>query len=133
MDQQESGVPKWIWVIVIIISIIAIGLVLLVTLTPVTEDASSSSTPKQWSCPDGYPSVNITYQGDKPYCFYQGKDSSRGDIAQKPFAEAVAACNADQTCIGLNTNGWYKQTVTPYSEWKTWSDDPAEGFYMKAI
>lgn len=83
------------------------------------------------SCPYG----GVTYidsNSGTQYCFYQGKDSGAGDIGFAAGGKAVAACQADSTCLGFNSNGFYKKSLNPYTKWSTWTKDPAQGFYTKA-
>ncbi|KAG2496689.1 hypothetical protein HYH03_005107 [Edaphochlamys debaryana] len=46
-------------------------------------------------------------------------DHNGDDISQKgSIAEAAAACRAEATCKGFNSQGWYKTTVTPTSSYQ---------------
>lgn len=68
------------------------------------------------------------------YTFIQGLDTNGGDINcngallnNVPALEA--ACNADDTCLGFNTNGCIKNTL---DNWYNWSAATStEGFYLK--
>jgi hypothetical protein len=68
--------------------------------------------------------------------FHQGKDSPENDTAQTGKDMDVATMKAlaarDPGVVAFNTNGWFKDTVVESSRWRTWSNDPNEGLWVKA-
>ena len=60
-------------------------------------------------------------------------DSPEGDIVQRSgnVEQLKAACLADPNCKGFNTNGWMKKIILPESRWVRWTNDTAQGMYIK--
>lgn len=70
------------------------------------------------------------------YTFYAGKDSDGGDIVYKGelannVAGLQAACNATPGCVGFNTNGFLKKSISPQPNWVSWTSDPTKGLYVQ--
>ena len=68
------------------------------------------------------------------YIFYQGVDSTGGDIdkVNGTVEQMKAACDARPDCKGFNTNGYMKGTVVEKDKMtkETWMNS-SEGFYVK--
>ena len=72
------------------------------------------------------------------YLFYQGKDSSGGDMvrasnASNKIPELSMACLLNPMCKGFNSNAWLKQSVKSPSRFSTVSSFtlPHQGVYIK--
>jgi hypothetical protein len=73
----------------------------------------------------------------RKWVFVQGLDSNGGDIGNfgggKPVAEMIAVADATPGCIAFNTNGWYKNVLSPRDQWSRFSENPEEGMYVLEI
>lgn len=106
------------------------------TLTPTptpttTPIPTPTPTPTLISTPD----IDFIKPSTRPYNFYQGKDSTEGDISQvedlKDNIDALKLlCDDTPNCIGFNTKAWLKHTIKPQEEWKVWTTDPKKGIYV---
>lgn len=67
------------------------------------------------------------------YSFYYGVDSQQGDIKRVSgtIDQFKAACDSDSTCVGFNTSGYLKKTLTPTSQWTTNNANLNLGLYLK--
>ena len=70
------------------------------------------------------------------FSFHQGKDSHGHDIERYWFKgitidQMKARCDADQNCLGFNSNGWMKYYLRHESDWNHWTNDVTEGFFVK--
>ena len=67
--------------------------------------------------------------------FVPGMDSSGHDIGQlgrgMSIEEMKALAAARPDCVGFNSNGWFKHTLRPRTEWSRWTDDPNKGLYVR--
>ena len=94
---------------------------------------------KAENCPTdgGFWTQQIYKLGDEDssndYEFIQGMDSGGNDIAyQTGTPEQLKAwCSANPQCKGYNSNGWMKHTIKPRSQWYRYTDNPAQGFFVK--
>ena len=80
-------------------------------------------------CPSAEPLLSC-------YSFVQGKSSGYNDIERYWFQgitldEMKSHCDANEECLGFNSNGWMKNYLRPDNEWIHWTDDPNKGFYIK--
>ena len=53
------------------------------------------------------------------------------DLASEPLLTIAAACNADEACVGFNSNGLTKSALRPIADWVQWTDNPCQGLYTK--
>ena len=71
---------------------------------------------------------------DKKYTFLPGLDFGGNDIKKSDkennYEELSAECDAIESCVGFNTNGYLKNVVRIGTQYK-WTDDGAKGFYIK--
>merc|ERR1719265_2051298 len=61
--------------------------------------------------------------GPHTYTTHTGKDSGGGNIerlAGKSIDELEEACSANPACVGFNTAGWLKSSLSPEGEWYDW-------------
>lgn len=101
------------------------------TRAPIPVVAPVAAAPVAPVCP--YGGTVWTSPKGSSYCFYQGLDSAGGDISLTTtgFNTGLAACEANAKCLGLSSNGYYKDALKPYNMWRAWTKDPAKGFYTK--
>ena len=87
-------------------------------------------------CDDMSLSVSWDYDDMGNYSFVQGKDSSGNDIENYWFEgitidQMKSRCDANEQCLGFNSNGWMKHHLNPENTWNHWTTDPNKGFYIK--
>ena len=46
-------------------------------------------------------------------------------------ATYAVACRKHPRCVGFNSNGYLKHTLSDYSAWNKWTEDLTKGFYTK--
>lgn len=75
---------------------------------------------------------SILVSNNRRYLFYPGMDSTFGDIGK--FAgtreQLAAQCSSRADCLGFNTNGFLKKTISDEANWVKWTTDPTRGFYV---
>jgi hypothetical protein len=74
------------------------------------------------------------------FVFWPSYDSSGSDIGRYDpktvsITSMLDACSKNVNCKGLNTNGYYKSTITPLRLWyqpAEFTSDPCKGLYIKS-
>lgn len=68
------------------------------------------------------------------YVLYESYDSPGGDLAtvsSLTVKKMHAYCDNLANCVGFNTNGTFKSSLQPVSQWNFWTSQPLKGFYRR--
>ncbi len=71
---------------------------------------------------------------EEKFDFYPMMDSPGSDIKKSDGGSTngyARECITNPECLGFNSNGWLKCTISNQSEWLKWTDDPSQGLYVK--